>query len=339
MNQQAEAFARTTPRCARRRSTSGARVGVVAAARIGAPARERRRAPTPTTSPSSPARCTRRSACRRNAHARIVSIDLDAVRATPGVVAVLDRRRHPRRQRLRPDHPRRSDPRRRRRAVRRPAGVRRDRRNATTLARRAARCAKSDDVMRYEPLEPILTPREAHAAQSSTCCRRCTCARGDAATRRSPRAPHRLSGTLEVGGQEQFYLEGQIAYAVPKEDDGMHVYCSTQHPSEMQHLVAHALGLAVAQRACANAGAWAAASAARNRSRRCSRASRRSRRSKLRRPVKLRARPRRRLHDHRQAPRLPLRRTKSASTTTAASLGARVDMISRAAFRPTCRAR
>ena len=47
-----------------------------------------------------------------------------------------------------------------------------------------------------------------------------------------------------LGGQEQFYLEGQIAYAVPKDDDGMHVWCSTQHPSEMQHLVAHVLGVA-----------------------------------------------------------------------------------------------
>jgi xanthine dehydrogenase large subunit len=49
---------------------------------------------------------------------------------------------------------------------------------------------------------------------------------------------------MYLGGQEQFYLEGQIAYAVPKDDDGMHVYCSTQHPSEMQHLVAHVLGVA-----------------------------------------------------------------------------------------------
>ena len=56
-------------------------------------------------------------------------------------------------------------------------------------------------------------------------------------------APHRLADTLEVGGQEQFYLEGQISYAVPREDDGMLVHCSTQHPSEMQHLVAHCLGL------------------------------------------------------------------------------------------------
>jgi xanthine dehydrogenase large subunit len=57
------------------------------------------------------------------------------------------------------------------------------------------------------------------------------------------RAPHRLRGRFEVGGQEQFYLEGQIAYARPLEDRGVLVQCSTQHPSEMQHAVARALGL------------------------------------------------------------------------------------------------
>jgi xanthine dehydrogenase large subunit len=51
-----------------------------------------------------------------------------------------------------------------------------------------------------------------------------------------------LRGTLNVGGQEQFYLEGQVAYAIPQEDRGMLVQCSTQHPSEMLHVVAHALG-------------------------------------------------------------------------------------------------
>jgi xanthine dehydrogenase large subunit len=67
-------------------------------------------------------------------------------------------------------------------------------------------------------------------------------ARGDARAAIAA-APHRLAATLEVGGQEQFYLEGQISYAVPREDSGMLVHCSTQHPSEMQHLVAKCLGL------------------------------------------------------------------------------------------------
>jgi xanthine dehydrogenase large subunit len=46
---------------------------------------------------------------------------------------------------------------------------------------------------------------------------------------------------VQCGGQEQFYLEGQIAYAMPGESGEMHVICSTQHPSEMQFMVAHLL--------------------------------------------------------------------------------------------------
>ena len=55
-------------------------------------------------------------------------------------------------------------------------------------------------------------------------------------------APHRLEGRVRIGGQEHFYLEGQAALAVPGEDDEMRVYSSTQHPSEVQNLVAHMLG-------------------------------------------------------------------------------------------------
>lgn len=57
------------------------------------------------------------------------------------------------------------------------------------------------------------------------------------------KASHTLTGTLEVGGQEHFYLEGQIAYAVPHEQNQWSIYSSTQHPGEVQHWVAHALGL------------------------------------------------------------------------------------------------
>jgi xanthine dehydrogenase large subunit len=55
-------------------------------------------------------------------------------------------------------------------------------------------------------------------------------------------APHRLVGRESCGGQEHFYLETQAALAVPGENDVLHVTSSTQHPSEVQHLVAHALG-------------------------------------------------------------------------------------------------
>ena len=53
---------------------------------------------------------------------------------------------------------------------------------------------------------------------------------------------------MRVGGQDHFYLEGQIALAVPGEDDDVTVYSSTQHPSEVQHMVGACAGRAVATR-------------------------------------------------------------------------------------------
>ncbi len=104
-------------------------------------------------------------------------------------------------------------------------------------ARRAARKVQ----LRIEPLPPVLSPREAHAAQSYVL-PPVTVRRGhaDAALARSR---HTLDGQLEVGGQEHFYLEGQVAYALPLEQDQWWIYSSTQHPGEVQHWVAHALGL------------------------------------------------------------------------------------------------
>ncbi|MFL6679527.1 MAG: xanthine dehydrogenase molybdopterin binding subunit, partial [Burkholderiaceae bacterium] len=107
------------------------------------------------------------------------------------------------------------------------------------LARRAAGQAKQ--ALEIEPLPAFITAAEAHAAQQYVL-PPMHLARGDAKAALA-RAPRRLQGTISLGGQEQFYLEGQISYAIPTEGDGMRVHCSTQHPSEMQHLVAHALGL------------------------------------------------------------------------------------------------
>ncbi|CAN5130751.1 xanthine dehydrogenase molybdopterin binding subunit [soil metagenome] len=56
-------------------------------------------------------------------------------------------------------------------------------------------------------------------------------------------APRRLHGRVEVGGQDHFYLEGQVAFALPQDDGGVVVTSSNQHPTEVQFLVAHALGL------------------------------------------------------------------------------------------------
>ena len=103
--------------------------------------------------------------------------------------------------------------------------------------RRAARLVKWD----IAPLPPVLTVHEAHARQSYVL-PPVHVKRGDAAQALS-RAPHRLQGEFEVGGQEHFYLEGQIAYALPLEQNQWCIHSSTQHPGEVQHWVAHALGV------------------------------------------------------------------------------------------------
>ena len=56
-------------------------------------------------------------------------------------------------------------------------------------------------------------------------------------------AAHRIEGELRCGGQDHFYLESNIALAVPRDDGDLDVYSSTQHPSEVQHGVAHTLGV------------------------------------------------------------------------------------------------
>ncbi|MCJ2186745.1 xanthine dehydrogenase molybdopterin binding subunit [Novosphingobium beihaiensis] len=103
-------------------------------------------------------------------------------------------------------------------------------------ARKAARLGKVE----YEPLPALTTMAEARREQSLIEPTQ-RMARGDAA-KALEASPHRLSGRFEMGGQDHFYLEGQVAVATPGEDGQVHVLSSTQHPSEVQHLVAHMLG-------------------------------------------------------------------------------------------------
>ncbi|MFM1907751.1 MAG: xanthine dehydrogenase molybdopterin binding subunit [Pseudomonadota bacterium] len=105
-------------------------------------------------------------------------------------------------------------------------------------ARRAARKVKLD----IEALPAILTVQQALDAQSYVL-PPVFVNRGDAGAALA-RASHTLNGTLEVGGQEHFYLEGQVAYALPQEQNQWVIHTSTQHPGEVQHWVSHALGLA-----------------------------------------------------------------------------------------------
>jgi xanthine dehydrogenase large subunit len=105
-------------------------------------------------------------------------------------------------------------------------------------ARRAARLAK----VRYDEQVAVLAPAVARAAGDGVCAPM-RLARGDVDAALAA-ATFRRQGRLSVGGQEQFYLEGQISYAVPAPDGTIQVWCSTQHPSEMQHLIARCLGIA-----------------------------------------------------------------------------------------------
>ena len=171
-----------------------------------------------------------------HAHARIMAMDLSAVRASPGVIAVLSAADIPGDNDVSP--------------------VIRDDRlfadgevicvgqslfavAAETLDQARAAAAKA--VIDYEPRRAAITIAQARA-EGQTLEPAQRMARGDAAVALAS-APRRLQGRLVIGGQDHFYLEGQIALAVPGEGGDIHVWSSTQHPSEVQHLIARVLGL------------------------------------------------------------------------------------------------
>ena len=104
-------------------------------------------------------------------------------------------------------------------------------------ARKAARRAR----VTYEELPAILDIRAALAAESYVLPSRRLVRGAPEAMLAS--AAHRLKGTVIIGGQDHFYLEGQIAIAIPQEDGAMLIHSSTQHPTEVQHIIAHTLGV------------------------------------------------------------------------------------------------
>jgi xanthine dehydrogenase large subunit len=168
-------------------------------------------------------------------HATLIGLDLDAVRAVPGVVAVFTAADIPGENNVGPV-------------------VHDDRlladgeilypgqplflvaATSTRAARHAARLGK----IVAEPRPALVTIADA-AAAGAEIEQIQVMARGDAAAALDA-APHRLRGSLEIGGQEHFYLEGQAALATPGEQGRLHILSSTQHPSELQHLVALLLG-------------------------------------------------------------------------------------------------
>ena len=168
------------------------------------------------------------------ARARITSMDLDAVRAFPGVVAVYTAADIPGENNVGP--------------------IAHDDRVladgevishgqpvflVAATSRLAARKAARLGTVTYAPLEPRITVDQARTAGERIEADQ-RMAAGDAAAALE-RAPLRTAGTLTIGAQDHFYLEGQIGLARPGEDGQIHVVSSSQHPSEVQHLVAHLL--------------------------------------------------------------------------------------------------
>jgi xanthine dehydrogenase large subunit len=171
------------------------------------------------------------------ARGRLVRLDLDKVRAFPGVRAVLTAKDIPGKNDISPAHADEpvfaadhvifhGQP------VFAVIATTRD------IARRAALLA----VIEIEREEPNVTVDQG-LASGETVLPDYEFVGGDAKTAIA-RSPHRQSGVLRIGGQEHFYLEGQVAFAVPGEDNDMLVHSSTQHPSEVQHIVARVLGVA-----------------------------------------------------------------------------------------------
>ncbi len=102
-----------------------------------------------------------------------------------------------------------------------------------------ARAAAHLAVLKVEAEQAQLNARDAQS-QNATVLPRVHVARGEAQSAMD-RAPHQLQGQLEIGGQEHYYLETQIAYAIPQDNGEWLIHSSTQQPGEVQHWVAHAL--------------------------------------------------------------------------------------------------
>ncbi|WP_297516127.1 xanthine dehydrogenase molybdopterin binding subunit [uncultured Caulobacter sp.] len=169
------------------------------------------------------------------AHAKIVRMDLSAVRAAPGVVLVLSAADIPGENDVSPV-------------------IHDDRLFAdgevycvgqslfavAATSPAAARAAVTKAIIEYEDLPAAIDIAAARAMDLKIEASQ-RMARGDAQGALAT-APRRVQGRFAIGGQDHFYLEGQIALATPREDGDVHVWSSTQHPTEVQHLIARVLG-------------------------------------------------------------------------------------------------
>jgi len=177
------------------------------------------------------------------ARGRLVSLDVSAVRAIPGVVAVLTLADIPGRNDVSPafgDDPLFVDS--------EISFLGQAVFAVVATSREIARRAVKKAVMEIASEPPSVTVEDA-LARGETVLPDYAFGRGDADAAVTA-APHRLEGQFRVGGQEHFYLEGQVAFAIPGEDGDIHVYSSTQHPTEVQHVVARVLDIPDAYVTC-----------------------------------------------------------------------------------------
>jgi xanthine dehydrogenase large subunit len=169
------------------------------------------------------------------AHARIAAMDLSAVRASPGVVRVLTADDIPGENDVSPVI---HDDKLFARGEVYCVGQSLFAVAATSIA--AARAAAAKAVVEYEDLPAAITIKDAAAADLKIEASQ-RMARGDAEAAIAA-SPNRVRGRFAIGGQDHFYLEGQASLATPREEGDVHVWCSTQHPTEVQHLIARVLG-------------------------------------------------------------------------------------------------
>ncbi len=171
------------------------------------------------------------------AHAKIIAMDLSAVAASPGVVAVFTHDDVPGRLDVAPVYD--GDPllaKDETQFVGQPIFL------VAAESYELAQEAVKKAVIEYQPLAANISLEQglnagdtvlpAHVMQSGE------------PEEAIAGATHKLSGKGYMGGQEHFYLEGQISLALPTEDDGIHVHASSQHPAEIQKLVAEVLNIA-----------------------------------------------------------------------------------------------
>jgi xanthine dehydrogenase large subunit len=170
------------------------------------------------------------------AHANIISMDLSAVKVAEGVVKVITVEDVPGHTDIGPVFP--GDP---VLAIGKVEYIGQPifavAATSYDLARKAVTLAKIE----YQELDAVLTVKDALAKQNFVR-PPATMKRGDSDSAIA-KAPHQLSGEIMVGGQEHMYLEGQVSTAEPTEDGGMNIFTSSQHPSEVQKLVAEVLDI------------------------------------------------------------------------------------------------